>query len=103
MMVTPLNSLNALLEATIGYAMTVLIVLPRESAERQELLEEVAEYVEPDQCVIVILESDPLFRELPSPTELPAIGVWSAKGAFVGYRDVGEGLADFYRDARRFT
>ena len=44
-----------------------------------------------------------IFLQMQSPDSLPAIGVWSAKGTLIGYRDHNESTVDFLEYARRYT
>ena len=78
---------------SIDKSAVVLIVGPPEQcASIAELLQPL---LLPTEEIVVLTEDADIFNEMEAPTITPAIGVWSAKGSLIGYREHDESISEF--------
>jgi len=83
-----------------GKTSTILLIGSQQECE--PLAIELERLIYPTEQIVHVRENDKLFDTLEKPNDYPAIGVWSAKGSLVGYREQQESLAEFLEYARRF-
>ena len=93
-------SVDDLAKSAIGKAAIMLVVGSRK--ECNSLIKRLEELVIATERIVHVEPDAEIFNTLENPKEFPAIGIWSAKGSFVGYRDHNESIEEFLAYARRY-
>ena len=93
------GSAEDLAKFSIGKTGVVFVVGTRNDCD--SLVERLEGLVLVTERIVHIEPDARIFETMDGPKELPAIGIWSAKGSLVGYREHDESIEAFLEYARR--